>query len=174
MKEERNKAIIFSPGDWVIHNGHGIGKIEAIEEKSFGNRQEKTYYRIVTDEITLWVPAAEDGTLRMVPPPEAFAQAVAVLQRPSRRMSPAFKSRLARIRQAKAKGSPQALARIVRDLWARQERRGQLSNTEKQALRGLINEFLAIWSISTSLEESQISKKLFSLLRQNALSAANT
>lgn len=171
---ELRMTLKFSAGDWIIHNTHGIGKVIAIEEKSFAKQPEKIYYRIETDEITIWVPADQDEVLRMLPPPEEYDRAVAILKQPSRRMSPAFKSRLARIRQARAAGTPQALARIVRDLWARQKRRGQLSNTEKVALRDLINQLLAEWSLSTGLAKSQLSKKFYSLLRQNALPAVKS
>lgn len=171
---ELRKPLRFSTGDWTIHNAHGVGKIAAIEKNSFAQQQEKTYYRIETDKITIWVPVDEDETLRKVPSPEDFGRAEAILQRPSQRMSPTFKSRLARIRQAQATGTPQALARIVRDLWARQKLHGRLSKTEGDALRALINRFLTEWSISTGLAKSKISKKFYSLLRQNALPAANS
>jgi len=91
-----------------------------------------------------------------------------VLKRPSRLMSTSFQTRLARIRKAKAKGTPQALARIVRDLWSRKARRGKLSNTEKWALRDMINQLLAEWSVSLDMDESQTSKKLYAILRQTA------
>ena len=164
---------MFSPGDWIVHSGHGIGQIVIIEEKSFGKKN-TTYYRIETDEITLWVPVGEEDSLRFVSPPEEFSRALEVLQRPSRHMSTSFNSRCARIRQARAKGTPLALARIIRDLWARQQRRGKLSNTEGQALRDMIAQLLAEWSITMEMDESQSSEKLFSLLRQNALPAVGS
>ena len=169
-----DKSLTYSPGDWIVHSGHGVGKIVAIEEKSIGNRAEKPYYRVETDDIMLWVPVEEDDCLRMVTSPEDFAEALAVLERPSQQMSSTFQTRMARIRQARGKGTPRALARVLRDLWGRQKRRGQLSHTEKQALRDLIDQFLAEWSTSMGMEESQMSKKLFSKLRQNALTAANS
>lgn len=170
----KDKTSMFSPGDRVVHSGHGIGQIVAIEEKSFGGK-ETVYYRIETDDIVIWVPVEEEGDLlRQITSPEDFAQAVSVLQRPSEKMSSIFQSRLARIRQAQAKGTPRALARIIRDLWARQERRGQLSSTETQALRKLMDQLLAEWSVSTGMDESQTSKKLFSMLRQHALPAVQS
>jgi RNA polymerase-interacting CarD/CdnL/TRCF family regulator len=84
-------------------------------------------------------------------------------------MSTIFQSRLACIRQAEAKGTPQALARTVRDLWARQKRRGKLSNTEGLALRQMIDRLLAEWSISLEMDENQMSKKFYALLHQHAL-----
>lgn len=169
-----DKSLTFASGDWIVHSGHGIGKIVAIEEKSLGNNKEKPYYRIETEDITLWVPVEDDNLLRRVTPPEDFEKAVAVLERPSKRMSSTYQSRLARIRKAQAKGTPRALAQVLRDLWGRQKRKGKLSHTEKQALRNLISEFLAEWSVSVGIKKSKVRKKLYSLLRQNALPAANT
>jgi len=149
-----DKSLTFASGDWIVHSGHGIGKIVAIEEKSLGNNKEKPYYRIETEDITLWVPVEDDNLLRRVTPPEDFEKAVAVLERPSKRMSSTYQSRLARIRKAQAKGTPRALAQVLRDLW--------------------ISEFLAEWSVSVGIKKSKVRKKLYSLLRQNALPAANT
>lgn len=170
VTEDRN---VFAPGDWIVHESHGIGQIVAIESNSIGDK-ETTYYRIDMDNSTIWVPLGGEELLRDLASPEEFAQAVAILQRPSRRMSSAYRSRLARIRKAKDKGTPKALARMVRDLWARQKRQGKLSKTENQALRDMLDQLLAEWSISTGMDESKTSEKVFSLLHQNAMPAATS
>lgn len=161
----------YSPGDWVVHDAHGIGQIIAIENKSIGDK-EADYYRIDTEDSTLWVPLGGESLLRLLAPPEEFAEATAVLKRPSRQMSTNYRSRLARIRRAQASGTPRALARIVRDLWARQQRQGRLSKTENQALREMSSQLLAEWSVSMNMEENKAREKFYTLLRQHALSVA--
>lgn len=159
----------FASGAWVVHTDLGIGEITAIETKSIGNKK-SDYYRLnITDSnSTVWVPIGAEGMLREVTPTREFAKVVAVLKRPSRLMSSSFQTRLARIRKAKAKGTPQALARIIRDLWSRKARRGKLSTTEKWELRDMIEQLLAEWSVSVRKDESKVSEKLYTLLRQTA------
>ena len=170
-KNTTSTANGYSPGDWIVHDAYGIGQIIAIEHKSIGNK-EATYYRIDTDDSTLWVPLGGESLLRLLAPPEEFAEATAVLKRPSRQMSANYRSRLARIRRAQASGTPQALARIVRDLWARQQRQGKLSKTENQALREMSSQLLAEWSVSMKMDENRAREKFYTLLRQHALTVA--
>lgn len=172
MIDREKGEIHFAPGDWIVHDNHGVGRVTAIEDKRIGSK-ETSYYRVETDQTTMWVPVEKHTLLRPVISSDDLQQIVAILKRPSRQMSPVFQSRMVRIRQAEAKGTPQALARVVRDLWARQKRRGSLSNTEGQALRDMTDQLLAEWSVCVQKEKSQIRKKLYSLLRQNSLTAVN-
>lgn len=170
--QKSDKHFRYAPNEWIVHINYGIGQVAAIENKFIGNN-ETTYYRIETNNSIIWVPVeGNDDLLRPVTPPEEFRQAMAVLRRPSRQMSSAYQSRLARIRKAKDKGTPQALARIIRDLWARQKRKGKLSNTEGQALRNLIDRLMAEWSVSMDMDEDQTSERLYTLLQQHALPAS--
>lgn len=167
-KKGENTPLLFSPDDWIVHEDHGIGQIISIDKKSLGSK-ETTYYRIKVTDYTVWVPVDKDDLLRPVRSSEDFSQAIDVLKRPSRQMSTVFQSRLARIRKAKDKGTPKALARVVRDLWARQKRRGKLSNTEHDALRNMIQQLLAEWSVSMGIDKKKTREKLYLLLRRNAL-----
>ncbi len=172
MINRENGEFHFAPGDWIVHSNHGVGRVAAIEDKKIG-RKKTSYYRVESEQTTMWVPVEKQALLRAVISPEDLQQTLAILKRPSRRMSPVFQSRMAYIRQAEAKGTPQELARVVRDLWARRRRRGDLSNTEGQVLRDLTDRLLAEWSVSAQMEKSQIRKKLYSLLRQNSLPTVN-
>ena len=163
---------MFSSGDWVVHHNYGIGQIVAIEEKTIGkNRSKTTYYRIKLENSVIWVPITSD-MIRTVAPPEAFAEAIKVLERPSRKMSPSFQKRLVRLRQAEAKATPKTLAKVVRDLWGRQKRRGNLSQTEDRFFRKMVDRFLTEWAVSTGLEKSRTSEKLYFMLQQHALPTA--
>ncbi len=172
-KNMTNTANRYSPGEWIVHDAHGIGQVIAIENKKIGNK-EADYYRIDTEDCTLWVPLDGENLLRVLAAPEEFAEATAVLKRPSRQMSADYRSRLARIRRAQAKGTPQALARTVRDLWAREQRHGKLSKTENQALRDIFSQLLNEWSVSMGMNEKLTREKIYTLLRQYALPTAVT
>ena len=168
VKNTMSTANLYSPGDWIVHEAHGVGQIIAIENKSIGDK-EAGYYRIDTEDCTLWVPLDGEDLLRVLATPEEFAEATAILKRPSQQMSTNYRSRLARIRRAQDKGTPSALARIVRDLWARQQRRGKLSKTENQALRDIFAQLLTEWTVSMGTDESKTREKIYALLQKNAL-----
>lgn len=176
MEKQQEQPITpsFSPADWVVHKDYGVGQIQAIEDKYIGGT-ESSYYRVQTDNSLIWIPLEGDGdeeSLRLVGPAKEIDKAVAVLKRPSRRMSSHFKTRMARIRRSWEQGSPAALARILRDLWARRRRRGELSHTETQALRRFTRRLLAEWAASQNVEEHQLRNRLYRLLEKHALVSA--
>ena len=160
----------FSPNDWIVHCHYGIGQIKAVETKAIGE-EETTYYKVEAhNNSTIWVPVtSEEELLRPAASEDEFAEAVAVLKRPSRKMDGQFQTRIARIREVSREGNPVMLARTVRDLWARRSRRGQLSNTEESAWRRLTDRLIAEWTVSMGLDETQANQKMFSLLEKHAL-----
>ncbi|MCA9919578.1 MAG: hypothetical protein KC445_16580 [Anaerolineales bacterium] len=167
---DRSTLCTFSPDDWIVHRHYGIGQIKAVETKAIGE-EETTYYRIEAhNSSTIWVPiSSEDDLLRPAASENEFAEVVQVLQRPSRKMNAQFQTRIARIRKVSREGNPVMLARTVRDLWARRNRRGQLSNTEETAWRRLVDRLIAEWTVSMDLEEDQANQKLYNLLEAHAL-----
>ena len=160
----------FSPDDWIVHRHYGIGQVKAVETKAIGE-EETTYYKIdAHNDSTIWVPIdSEEDLLRPAASEEQFAEVVQVLKRPSRKMNAQFQTRIARIRKVSREGNPVMLARTVRDLWARRNRRGQLSNTEETAWRRLVDRLIAEWTVSMDLEEDQANQKLYTLLETHAL-----
>lgn len=160
----------FSPDDWIVHRHYGIGRVKAVETKAIGE-EETTYYKIEAhNDSTIWVPVtSEEELLRPAASEDEFAEAVAVLKRPSRKMNNHFQTRIARIREVSREGNPVMLARTVRDLWARRSRRGQLSNTEESAWRRLVDRLIAEWTVSMDLDETQVNQQLYKLLEEHAL-----
>jgi len=170
----KKQAYPYAPGDWIVHRNFGIGQITAVETKSIG-AHDTAYYKIEAHNAsTIWSPVTSgDELLRPVATEEAFAEVVRVMQRPSRRMHTHFQTRMARIRKVSREGNPVMLARTVRDLWARRNRRGHLSTTEESHWRRLTERLIAEWTVSMGLEESQVNKKMYTLLEQHALANAN-
>lgn len=170
--KDKNSQNSYSTGDKIVHNYHGVGVVMELENMAIGG-EEKLYYRIRTpDDTVIWVPTNEEGFLRKVAPPEVFKNRVTdILQRPSKKMSSAFQTRIAKIRKARDEGSPQALARIVRDLMGRRVRKGRLSTTEQQELNTVMDKLQAEWAASVGKEESQARDKIFSLLKPEGAAA---
>jgi RNA polymerase-interacting CarD/CdnL/TRCF family regulator len=170
----KHKPHTFSPGDWIVHRNHGVGQIKAVEAKAIGD-EETTYYKIEAhNNSTIWVPVtSEEELLRPAASPDEFAEVVQVLKRPCRKMNTHFQARIARIHKVTREGNPIKLARTVRDLWGRRNRRGQLSNTEESHWRQLTDRLITEWTVSMGLDEAQANQKMYALLEENALTTAN-
>jgi RNA polymerase-interacting CarD/CdnL/TRCF family regulator len=173
MMTQIGEKTAYALDDWVVHRHYGIGRIAAIENKALG-KQESTYYKLEAhNSSTIWVPvSSEEELLRPVASKDEFAEVVQVMERPSRPMNAHFQTRIADIRQASREGNPVMLARIVRDLWARRSRRGQLSTTEEDHWRQMTDRLIAEWTVSMGLNKTQAHQKMYTLLEQHALATA--
>ena len=159
---------LYAPGQWIVHRHYGVGQVLGTETKCISG-EENDYYRIKTRNSTIWVAIDQLDVeqFRPMATPQEFDEVLAILQRPPRRMKANFNSRKRLINQVKSKNSPLALARIVRDLWGRQHRRGSLSNTEHSALRSFTKRLLAEWSVCMRVDVKEAQKRLHALLQNN-------
>ena len=156
----------YDAGDWIVHRHHGVGEIQGIEQMALGGA-ERTYYKVITADSTLWVPVreADAGLCRPLTSPEAFEEVLALLQRPPREMMTNHLSRRSRIDQVHSANSLLDTARLVRDLWGRRAERG-LNGTEEQALRELTHRLLDEWSAAQDVDETEAERRMRSLLQK--------
>ena len=156
----------YNAGDWIVHRHHGVGEIESIEQMAPGG-VERTYYKVVTADSTLWVPVdeADGGLFRPLTSPEAFEEVLAILERPPREMKQNHLSRRSRIDHVHSANSLLDTARLVRDLWGRRAERG-LNGTEEQALRDLTHRLLDEWSAAQDVDEAEAQHRMRSLLQK--------
>lgn len=158
----------YAPEEWIVHCHYGVGQVLGTETKCISG-EENDYYRIKTRNSTIWVAVGQldENQFRPIATPQEFGEVLAILERPPRKMKANFNARKRRINQVKFKNSPLALARIVRDLWGRQSRRGSLSNTEHSALRRFTKRLLAEWSVCMQVDVKEAQKRLYALLQKN-------
>lgn len=158
----------YAPKEWIVHCHYGVGQVLAIETKCISG-EENDYYRIKTRNSTIWVGVdqLDEDKFRPIATRQEFDEVLAILERPPRPMKANFNARKRRINQVKFKNSPLALARIVRDLWGRQSRRGSLSNTEQSALRRFTKRLLAEWSVCLRVDVPEAQTRLYALLQKN-------
>jgi CarD family transcriptional regulator len=58
----------FEVDDWAVHPSHGVGKVTAIEEKSFGGTPSLVYVmNIVGSELKVMVPMSTAGMVGLRP-----------------------------------------------------------------------------------------------------------
>lgn len=155
---------LYDAGCWIVHRYHGVGEIECIEEKELGGTS-TTYYKVVTDDSTLWVPLteADESLFRPLASQEEFEQVLEILQRPPREMASNHLSRRSRINTVRTANSLEEIARLLRDLWGRRAER-QLNGTEERALRSLTNRLVSEWSVARDVDKSEAEDRMRDLL----------
>jgi RNA polymerase-interacting CarD/CdnL/TRCF family regulator len=164
----KDEVAFYEPGDWIVHLHHGVGEIESIEKRELGGST-TTYYKVVTNNSTLWVPLdkAENRWFRPLATRDEFDQVFAILQRPPRKMHSNHNTRKKRINTVKSEGSLQETARIIRDLWARRVEKSRLNNTEERALRRFTDRFLREWAVSMDMDEEEAREEMQSMLQKS-------
>jgi CarD family transcriptional regulator len=164
-------TVAYNPGDWIVHLHHGVGHIACIEEKELGG-DTSTYYKVVTDDSTLWVPLdkADNRWFRPVCTREEFDEILAILQRSPQEMHKNHLARKRRITNVKSDGSLEETARIIRDLWGRRAER-QLNNTEETALRRFTDRLVREWAVCMGVDESEARERMQELLQRSTTHA---
>ncbi len=164
MAKAGEKLPQFSKGDWIVHLHHGVGQVRGVVRRRIGG--EKTpYYRVRTRDSVLFVPVNEiDGErLRPLASQREFKRAQKILKQPAEEMSDDHTERKRLIREVKADGSLESIARLVRNLTARRIAK-KLNNTEERALRQLKRRLVREWSVCRELSVEEARGELNMLL----------
>lgn len=157
----------YEIGDWIVHRHHGIGQIVGTRTSPISGEL-TTYYEVQTLDSTVWIPVdlLTEDILRPILTLQELEEVLTVLQRPPRVMEPRFSERKTRIYRVQKHGMPIAMARLVRDLRARQEKQGRLSNTEQDALRSVTRKLLQEWSVCKGISVEKAQERLNGLLQR--------
>jgi len=160
----------YSKGDWIVHAYYGIGEIKGIEAKCISG-EESRYYKIQATDSTFWLPVdqMDSKELRPLATSEEIQQAIDVLQKPAREMSSNQNIRKSRIRRVQLQNDPEAVARLVRDLQARQKEKGVLNQDERNAFSVLKQQLIEEWAIVSGLGPETVASKLDILLTRQRL-----
>ena len=159
------RSVKYSTGEWIVHSHYGVGQIEGVEVKNISG-EETHYCRIKTSESTFWIPVdqMDSELIRPLATPEDIQQVIAALQEEPEAMSPNTKIRENQINTVRVNNAPIEIARLIRDLRARQREKGILYSSERHAYRTLRQQLVQEWSMVTGTEaggvEAQIDKLL--------------
>ena len=160
-----NLSLIYSEEDWLAHSYYGIGQIKGIEAKGISGAS-VDYFRIQTSDSTFWVPVDRMASekIRPVSTLEEFHLAIAILQRPPKEMSPDHKVRKTRIQRVQLQNTLEDIARLIRDLRARQRDKGKYSLNENDAVRTLRQRLADEWSVITGKNVKNVTSSIDALL----------
>jgi CarD family transcriptional regulator len=156
---------VYSEGDWLVHSVFGIGQIKGIEEKNISGAN-SVYFRIQTFNSTYWVPVdrVDSEKVRPVATLEEFELAIAILQRPPKAMPADHKVRKTHMERVQEQNMPQEMARLMRDLRARQRDKGVYHLDENNAIRTLKQRLADEWSVITGETIENATSNLDALL----------
>jgi len=160
----------YSKEDWLVHTHYGVGQIKDIEVKAISGKDVQ-YFRIQANDCTYWMPVSKMDNLKIRPLSsiEEIRLVIDILQRPPKEMSPDHLVRKNRIRSVQLKNVPEDIARLVRDLRARQRDKGKYNVDEYHVVRMLKQRLVDEWSIVTGENEDKVKTELEALINHQPL-----
>ena len=146
------KIRTFSKGEWIVHHYYGVGQIKGIEKKMLDG-EKLSYYKVKTRNSQYWIPieGEENSRLRPLSSPDEIKKISRVLKRKPDEMDPDHMQRKRLIKEVQAEGSLKDMARIIRDLSARQKEK-KLNPTEEDALKRFKDRLVREWAVSMELD----------------------
>ncbi len=155
----------YTPGNWLVHKDHGIGRVEKIEVKKIG-KHTNTYCRIATHNSTIWVPVENlnEEWFRPVASKKEVRRAMEVLEKPPKTLPDNINSRKSLLRKLKLHHAPAKIAKMIRDLWARKKEKKTLSTSETSALQYLTDNFVAEVAVAMDISPEEAEERLNSKL----------
>ncbi|HZD56646.1 MAG TPA: CarD family transcriptional regulator [Anaerolineales bacterium] len=160
------KDQVYAKGDWVVHLYHGVGQIIGLEKKCLEGKT-VSYFKVKTKDSTYWVPVDHVDNIRLRPlaTKKEIREAIRILEKEPHEMSEDHTERKSVINEVKEDGTFFSLARIVRDLAARQART-RLNDSEERALHQFTDRLVAEWSASFGIKYEDARQKLFHILQE--------
>ncbi len=161
-KQKRGDEM-FSVGDLAVYPAHGVGVIEAIEQKAIGGNQHTFYImRILENDMKIMVPKgnAHQVGLRGVMSLEETEEVFTILKEKDVKFTPQAWNRRYREYMDKIKtGSVKDLAVVLRDLYLLQMDK-PLSFGEKKMLESAKALLVKEIAIARGMEESAVQKEI--------------
>lgn len=158
---------LYAVGDWMVHLIYGVGQVRRLEIKPIGS-VDRLCYRVRTEDGVFWLPAdnADNERVRSIASPNRIQRALEALRRAPRKMATNFQARRKHIREVSLDGDLKSDLKLVRDLNARQLRKG-LNITEQEAFDTIVKRFLQEWSLSKGIEIQEARQRLHRYLQES-------
>lgn len=151
----KKKEKMYKVGDWIVHRRYGVGKITKLEKKPLGGDPIECY-RVKTRNSTYWFPSDQDENprIRPVARPSIIDDIIEILQKDPKTLETDNKIWKKRINKVQSNGELIAIAKFIRDLYAKQALK-KLTQTEEAAMNRYMTRLLREWSAITgeSIEE---------------------
>lgn len=161
---------MFKEGDLAVYPAHGVGIIDAIEEKSFSGTEKMFYIlRILDSDTTIMIPVSNIHSvgLRQLISDGEIEKIYSILNNQEIKISPQpwnqrYREYMDRIKT----GSVEEVAKVLRNLCVLQCEKG-LSFGERKIMEMAQNLLVQEIAVATKAEETTIRKKITNILGQN-------
>lgn len=156
----------YVSGDWIVHLYYGVGQIVGVEKKCLEG-QTVSYFKVKTKDSTIWIPVKHSDNVRVRPiaNKEEINEALKILKRKPHQMSDDHTKRKSRIKNVKEDGTLRSIARIVRDLSARQAET-KLNDSEERALTQFTDRLISEWAACMGIKLEEARKRLSGILEK--------
>jgi RNA polymerase-interacting CarD/CdnL/TRCF family regulator len=159
IKKNMNNEI-YAKGDWLVHSNYGVGQVKGKVKKTLGG-DKKTFFKVetFTSEYFLQTKKWDVPYIRRLSSEYQMKRALSILRKPPKPLSKHHKERYNQILEAASDVSIYTKARIIRDLFGRQQA-GKLNFRDKESLKIIADKFLNEWSVVSDQEIDVLREKL--------------
>jgi RNA polymerase-interacting CarD/CdnL/TRCF family regulator len=151
----------YRVGDPVMHWMYGLGEVIKIEERVLAEKT-NLYYAIQVRDLTIWVPANDQATVRLRRPVPAkeFEKCLPLLSAPGDPLPDDRQERKLQIQARLKDGLVESLCRVIRDLHAYQAQIRPLNDNDQALLKRSQNILLGEWVHALAVTPAQAEAEL--------------
>jgi CarD family transcriptional regulator len=159
---------LYAKGDWIVHSRYGVGQVQGKDKKRL-NGKERTYLKVKTANSEFWLPANHTDVdhIRPVAYKSTFQNTLTTIRKKPKRLSDNFRARQKHIADILDNGALVKIARLIRDLHARQYHK-QLTMNEQDVYNRIKGRFIDEWAISAEIDPQDATQRLEEALMQSA------
>ncbi len=154
---------MFNVGDMAVYPAHGVGKIESIETKQIGEKEQSFYImRIIDSSMVIMIPTEGSKTvgLRNIISAKEVKKVFAILNERGRGIEPQPWNQRYREYMEKIKtGSVYEIAAVLRDLFLLREDK-DLSFGERKMMDTAKNLLIKEIALAKEIKETQVEKNI--------------
>jgi CarD family transcriptional regulator len=158
---------LYAKGDWIVHSRYGVGQVLGKDKKKL-NGKENTYLKVKTANSEFWLPANHTDVehIRPVAYKSTFQNTLTTIRKKPRELSDNFRIRQKNIAEILDNGALIKVARLIRDLHARQYSK-QLTMNEQDIYNRIKARFVDEWAISAEMAPQEANRRLDEALMQS-------
>jgi CarD family transcriptional regulator len=158
---------LYAKGDWIVHSRYGVGQVQGKDKKRL-NGKERVYLRVKTASSEFWLPVNQTDVdhVRPVAFKSTFQNSLTTIRKEPQSLPNDFRARQKYIVEILDNGALIKVARLIRDLHARQYSK-QLTMNEQDILTRIKGRFVDEWAISAGLDLAEATRRLDEALSQS-------
>ncbi len=155
-------------GDWIVHKQHGVGQVEAIEEKKIAGEGRK-YFRINVSDGIYWLPIKKaPDYIRSISSRYRIRMVLKSIREEPQDLPENYKARNQHVLNKLAEEKIQIKGELIRDLHARGANESvNLTVIDSRQLDKLREQFLREVVVVLGIEMSKAEEKLDKALRKS-------